>query len=477
MRKKQSVNRSSGGSVRPIIYSLASNVSKLISQRMSQTTCLLLAVLVLLLASSGSSQVQPTGNNREQSIGDNHGQAIAFTNLSQEVDVLHYDEIMQIAVGSPPPQGSDIDAFWQLAFPEVLESTQRVLPQVSASTQYVSPQGFYPYDPSDPPETLCAPEIQSWAGNAYYCSLDTSISWDEGWLQGIREEGQEEFTRYYDMVPLTIIAHEWGHHITHLVNPSVFQHDARFPPYSIQYELQADCYAGLYIRYAQDHSEGIQLEVGDVNEAAYAFYLIGDPAFDQARWFDPGVHGRSIERLVAFTSGFHTYNVDYCTSYWNYQSIPDLRLEPYYTLTPLSETTYEQLQEGLYRLDNPRVPFDAYAVLRSDLSDDQPAWDQIDTVAREWLSDSDSVHYLDGFESAPEAPKGTSSTVRYERTYTDESGVQQTEHGAIYLHVREGGGGGIVVDVADSGPAPLDEAGWEDLKDYFIASLNGLQVY
>jgi predicted metalloprotease len=54
------------------------------------------------------------------------------------------------------------------------------------------------------------------------------------------------------MVPLTIIAHDWGHHIENLANPLGFHGDARYPHYSIQMELRADCYARLYIRYAQD---------------------------------------------------------------------------------------------------------------------------------------------------------------------------------------------------------------------------------
>jgi predicted metalloprotease len=455
----RSVNRPSNKGKCVDTSSLRLRLSRLISEHIYQVTYLMSLAIVVLLTSCGGPQ--------EPTIGDVSGPSTS-SGSSQSSDA-HFQEIMNIAVGSPPPQNSDIDNFWQQAYSAVSGMTQFPFEE----TQYVSPSAFHPYLPSDPPSTSCPQEFQLWANNSFYCSTDESISWDESWLRGGGTTRFAGFTRDHDMVPLTIIAHEWGHHIENLANPNAFRNGSG-PPYSIQKELQADCYAGLYIRYAQDYSRGITLELGDVDEAADALFRIGDQSYDQARWFDPLVHGQPIQRKVAFGSGFLTYDPSYCTSYWNFQPLDDLSVGPY-LLTPLSETTYTPPQNGVTQLSNARLPsYSAYTTWRSDLASDQAAVDQIDAVAQDWFSGS-QMSFLGGVDAFPVLSKGTSATQRYERTYTDDSGVRHTEDGAIYLHIREEGGG-LIFSVSSTEAAPLDETGWKDLIDYFNASLYGLQV-
>jgi predicted metalloprotease len=62
-----------------------------------------------------------------------------------------------------------------------------------------------------------------------------------------------------------VVAHEMGHHVQNLVGSRL--------TYSVQKELEADCFAGVYMAYA--HWDG-WLDNGDVNEAYEMFGAIGD---------------------------------------------------------------------------------------------------------------------------------------------------------------------------------------------------------
>lgn len=78
--------------------------------------------------------------------------------------------------------------------------------------------------------------------------------------------------------------------------------------YTIQLELQADCFAGSYAGYAATASELVILEPGDVEEGAMSVYLKGD----DLPWFDPAAHGSPRQRHRAFMTGYQ-YGVSACT--------------------------------------------------------------------------------------------------------------------------------------------------------------------
>ena len=89
-----------------------------------------------------------------------------------------------------------------------------------------------------------------------------------------------------------MISHEWGHHIQNLIDTGVTS--------PLEYELQADCFAGAFVSYAQDADW--------INPAVSAFALqvtqsAGDIAF--ALGPEEGVHGSGAERAVAFMTGLN----------------------------------------------------------------------------------------------------------------------------------------------------------------------------
>lgn len=102
-----------------------------------------------------------------------------------------------------------------------------------------------------------------------------------------------------------IIAHEFGHHIEKLLG----YYDGLPPKMNIsdlktlrlKLELQADYYAGIWVRYAQKMNL-IHLEEGDISSVISMANMIGD---DKVRKGLPLTHGTSEQRMKNFMDGLN----------------------------------------------------------------------------------------------------------------------------------------------------------------------------
>ncbi|MGH2558565.1 MAG: neutral zinc metallopeptidase [Thermomicrobiales bacterium] len=158
---------------------------------------------------------------------------------------------------------ADIDAYWQglFAATAVGYESPDVIAFVGATPTgcgYAADQGF-----------------------ALYCSLDQTIYYDIGWYEVIVLE-------VGDFAWVNVLAHEWGHHVQHILQVNGVSNPRGRPP--IQEELQADCLAGAYALDAE--TRGL-LDVGDVFEAVTLAALSGSTD-----------HGTGDDRLTAFMSGY-----------------------------------------------------------------------------------------------------------------------------------------------------------------------------
>lgn len=162
---------------------------------------------------------------------------------------------------------SDIDTYWSMAF-------------ATGGTAYSSPVIV---DLDDISYSACG-TLDPRLSPGYYCSLDTTI------YISISTLAQYE-THFGDFAWITILAHEWGHHVQFLSGAYAGQGNA--------HELQADCLAGSYALDAD--TRGI-LDDGDVLEGLAVSASAGDPVWmaqDQ-----PGTHGTGEDRVSAFMRGF-----------------------------------------------------------------------------------------------------------------------------------------------------------------------------
>jgi uncharacterized protein len=168
----------------------------------------------------------------------------------------------------------DINEFWRQEFE-------------GSNFSYVPPNVVRGYSSAHPLRTGCGATIPD---NAFYCSVDNSIYYDEGLLERILKA-----KNYGDFGTVAVLAHEWGHLAQADLNIT------RGDVFSIQLELQADCFAGAYARYlAQQKSQLLSLDEGDLQEGAKVLYALGD---NQVPWFDPQAHGTPDQRKSAYGVG------------------------------------------------------------------------------------------------------------------------------------------------------------------------------
>jgi uncharacterized protein len=162
---------------------------------------------------------------------------------------------------------TDINNFWQQAF----NSTGRV---------YAAP-ALVPY--TGQINTRCG---VAQPNNAFYCPAAHAIYYDYNFIN-------RSYSNVGDYAAVGIIAHEWGHVVQAHLGIS------RGNSFSIQMELQADCFMGAYTKYAERTGK---LEPGDLDEAGEDLFKSGDPK--GMPWFASQAHGSPLKRVSAFLDGY-----------------------------------------------------------------------------------------------------------------------------------------------------------------------------
>jgi predicted metalloprotease len=156
---------------------------------------------------------------------------------------------------------ADIDAYWAAEF-------------AARGLAYHSPRLD---EVTDPGTEFCGP-IDVYYTPAGYCSPNQTIFFSTA------------FGSSDDLFWLPIISHEWGHHVQNLIDTGVTS--------AIEYELQADCFAGAFVAFAQD-SDWVSPVIGALS--LQLTQMAGDVWWMAP--FDESIHGTSAERAVAFMAG------------------------------------------------------------------------------------------------------------------------------------------------------------------------------
>lgn len=247
---------------------------------------ILITLLVAFLALRGGTGVGPTGP-----AGPADGDVVGVRTELVEQDKtgrgdltaaerMDLDEFVDLAV-------DDLVAYWVVAYPEVYGSPYQQLGDVFA------------YSPSEGAPISCGGSLrpEQLSANAIYCSDGDYITWDSDFL----------FPNFYanfgKAAVGVVLAHEWGHAI---------QFRAEVASAPITRELQADCFAGSWIRRGLDGSGAFEMSESDVDAAVAGFLLLRD---------SPGApisgrqaHGSAFDRMNAFREGIEN-GESHCATY------------------------------------------------------------------------------------------------------------------------------------------------------------------
>jgi len=162
--------------------------------------------------------------------------------------------------------------------------------------------------------------MASAAAGPFYCPGDQKLYIDLGFFNQLSSEfgAPGDFARAY------VIAHEVGHHIQNLLGItekserlSAQQGESGAKRVSVEVELQADCYAGVWAMQAQR-----VIEPGELQQALQAAAAVGDDtlqrrsqgrvvpetfthgsAAQRQRWFQRGFDGGKLQSCDTFSAG------------------------------------------------------------------------------------------------------------------------------------------------------------------------------
>jgi predicted metalloprotease len=154
----------------------------------------------------------------------------------------------------------------------------------------------------------------------FYCPLDEKVYIDLAFY----DELKTKFAASGDFAQAYVIAHELGHHVQHILGTDAkvrqaMQNDPRSQnALSVKLELQADCYAGVWGKSAQERGT---LQAGDLDEGLTAAAAVGDDRI-QGRTTghvntDYFTHGSSAQRTSWFRKGFDTGDPRACNTFGN----------------------------------------------------------------------------------------------------------------------------------------------------------------
>jgi predicted metalloprotease len=155
----------------------------------------------------------------------------------------------------------------------------------------------------------------------FYCPEDRQVYLDLEFFG----EMEARFHAAGDLARAYVIAHEVGHHVQNLTGVMRKVESARSrgasmegaDGLSVRLELQADCYAGIWAKRAEQRLHW--LEPGDVESALAAATAIGDDTLQrqsQGRVVpDSFTHGSSAQRVRWFKAGLGSGNLGDCDTF------------------------------------------------------------------------------------------------------------------------------------------------------------------
>lgn len=144
----------------------------------------------------------------------------------------------------------------------------------------------------------------------HYCSIDKTIYLDETFFDELKNRFG---AKGGDVAEAYVISHEVGHHIQ---NELGIIDKIRTNEDSVNLELQADCYAGIW---ANSIKELQVFSPGEINEAMDAAAAVGDDRIQKevAGQVNPETwtHGSSAMRVKWFETGYNSGSVDSCNTF------------------------------------------------------------------------------------------------------------------------------------------------------------------
>lgn len=223
----------------------------------------------------------------------------AATQSADSADGVCNSEQEQVLCGAT----IDVQTYWQEALPRYFGTDYQVTKTV-----------FF----TGATNTGCG-QASSQTG-PFYCPLDNLVYFDLDFLVALENQLIGKST---DLAQQYIVAHEYGHHVQNLLgtNAQVQQAQQNDPgranQYSVALELQADCYAGVWV--GDVAARGLLDASTEIDEALAAAEGVGDDRIQEKTQgrVDPEswTHGSAQQRQDWFMRGFDSGDPRRCDTF------------------------------------------------------------------------------------------------------------------------------------------------------------------
>jgi predicted metalloprotease len=153
----------------------------------------------------------------------------------------------------------------------------------------------------------------------FYCPADERIYFDLGFSRDLERLGvQGQYAMVY------IMAHEYGHHLQNIsgierqVRKVQAANRRNANNYSVAMELQADCFAGVWGRLANDEGN-VVITPEEFTQATNAAAAVGDDRIQQGAGMrvnpDTFTHGSAKQRTYWYTRGYNQGTPQACDTF------------------------------------------------------------------------------------------------------------------------------------------------------------------